>query len=260
MTFSEAYERLFAKGVIDYRHRMPRHPTKRYQRRVYATDILGDCTHHTAGKNQDPVRTAQYDIAPGNHVSATGCPGFTYTFAISSVVGLGQALLCNDLENITWAQGREQVGNREDWSGDENRHLLSIVVMGDFDGPGHKGYHGMPHPEQILAWFALTKDLREIFGYGPHAHFGHYHFGKAQCPGHYLSEAIEKGHKDEKPWTDKQWQEALLRWRPDCLPRFGADGQWGDESRRALIAFERERKHRADGLRDPFTQLLLERR
>ena len=60
--------------------------------------------------------------------------------------------------------------------------------------------------------------------------------------------------------TDLDWQQALLRWRPDCLPRYGADGQWGNESRAALAAFERAHTHRVDGLRDPFIEILLLRK
>ncbi len=31
-------------------------------------------------------------------------------------------------------------------------------------------------------------------------------------------------------------QQALLRWEPDCLPRFGADGDYGDETNAAACA------------------------
>ena len=36
-----------------------------------------------------------------------------------------------------------------------------------------------------------------------------------------------------------QWH--LLKWRPDCLPRFGVDGDYGTETRTAVLDFKRAR-------------------
>ena len=42
--------------------------------------------------------------------------------------------------------------------------------------------------------------------------------------------------------TNAKWvQWHLLKWRPDCLPRFGVDGDYGSETRAAVLAFKADR-------------------
>jgi hypothetical protein len=255
---NQAVAAALAEGwLVDYRDTLPTHADRSFARRSSPADILGDCTHQSASPNQDPVRTARYHVGP-NHVSDRGCPGLLYTFAISQQVEPDKVLLCNDLEAITWSQGKGTDGN-EGWSGDENRHLVSILLMGDFEDDCNRGAQG-PSWSQIDRWVKVRCWLRSLFGYGPGATFGHFDFGKSACPGRVLRERIlseRAGH----PGLDGAlaWQEALLRWDPNCLPRWGADGAWGGESKAALRAFERAHKHRVDGMRDPFTALLLKK-
>ena len=243
--------------LIDYRKELPKHETRRFRRRKAPADVLGSCSHHSASRNQDPKRTARYHIMPGSHVSEEGCPGLLYTFVISQTVEPGKVLLANDLESITWSQGKSTKGKPE-WSGDENRHLVSVLTMGDFNEERRKGKSGEPTQSQLERWDRVQDWLAELFGFGPGAYFGHFDFGKAYCPGKTIRERIAARNKDAPSIaSDLAWQQNLLKWNPECLPEYGADGDWGGESRRALIAFERENTHRADGIQDPFTELLL---
>lgn len=243
--------------IADYRGALAEHHTKRFRQRLEPSDILGVCTHHSANTNQDPRQTAEYHVGP-NHMSASGCPGFCYTAAISDHVEEGKIILCRDFRDITWSQATDGRGN---WSGDENRHLIATLVMGDFDENGRHGKSGDPSDSQILRWQWWTSWLEDLFGFDGLGYFCHAQFGKVHCPGRLLRLQTQcrrtglVGLRD-----DKDWQQHLLRWDPACLPRFGADGHWGYESKRALVAFELAHKHRADGIQDPFTELLLLRK
>lgn len=257
----EVEDAIKAGWLIDYRPFLPTHATKRFRRRVSPSDILGACTHQSGSNNQIPEKTAAYHVS-ANHVSGTGCPGLLYGFAISTQVHPDKVLLCNDLQSITWSQGKGDDGSHPEYSGDENRHLVSVLVMGDFDEIGRGRGRGDPSRSQLMRWDLLMSWLESTFRFDHNGLFGHYHFGKAACPGRTLREQIEARraivHRGLD--TDADWQKALLAWDPTCLPRYGADGVWGEESRRALIRFERSNQHRIDGFRDPFTELLLLRR
>jgi hypothetical protein len=244
--------------IADYRGRLANHSTKHFRIRTNPSDVLGVCSHHSAGVSQDPQAVARYHVGP-NHISQTGCPGLCYNFVISQDVEPTSVILARDLREICWSQAVDTKGN-QDWSGDENRHLLSILVMGDFNETNRLGRSGDPAMQQLQRWEWLTQWLSELFGFDGLGYFGHYHFGKIYCPGRVLRRRIESHRAQCQGFSsDQEWQEALLRWNPQCLPRFGADGVWGYESRRALAVFERENSHKTDGIQDPFTELLLMR-
>jgi hypothetical protein len=57
--------------------------------------------------------------------------------------------------------------------------------------------------------------------------------------------------------TDKEWQQALLKWNPNCLPKYGADGKWGNESKSALCLFQRSNRLDCTGYQDNFSHLKL---
>jgi len=241
--------------LADWRGSLPTHPTKRFRKRKAPSDILGVCSHHGASVNQDPQRTADYHTAPGNHVSDTGCPGILYTLGISTKVEPEKVLLFQSFRNIPWSQGARGEG----FEGDENRHLASLLVFGDFDEVGRSGRSGSPTASQMRRWQHTIHWLQFVFDFSGAGCFGHFDFGKSYCPGKDLREETVAARRmaGAGSWTDFDWQRALLRWDPGCLPRYGADGVWGSESRRALVRFEREHKHRIDGIQDPFTELLL---
>ena len=256
--FDQALEELAAElgdALLDVRDKLPRHPTKRWQdwaARQSPADVLGCCVHHAASPAQDVRAHARYHTGP-NHISKSGLPGLCYTFAIGTGWHGGRILLCNDLDAITWAQGSRAPG-------DENRHVLPILVLGDFRSAANPEGKPRPSDSQMERLGQLVRALQQVFGFDGEGIWGHYHFGKAACPGDHLRDWIELQRPEIEPRGAWWWQSALLRWDPGCLPRWGADGLWGTESKRALVRFEQAHKHRADGVRDPFTALLLERK
>ena len=55
----------------------------------------------------------------------------------------------------------------------------------------------------------------------------------------------------------KEMQELLLKWNPDCLPYYGADGDFGSETKAAVKAFQKEFKLTQTGVYDDATKAAL---
>lgn len=73
-----------------------------------------------------------------------------------------------------------------------------------------------------------------------------------------------KAGKDDDPVTGelrrgdsghevKAMQEGLLKWKPDCLPEYGADGDFGKETEAAVKAFQRSAGLKETGVYDAAT-------
>jgi hypothetical protein len=218
-----------------------------------SSDILGICIHQNAG-GSDPHVTAAYHTSQNNHITpGRPLPSICYHIAITDSDDPAW-LVANPLWR-TYAQGSPSPG-------DENLHLLSVVVMGNFDGPGHQGKQAAPTPRQMGALDAVVLWAQRVFSFTDSGMFGHYHFGKASCPGYAIQEWIEARRGAWAAMTHGlgsplQWQLALLRWDFHCLPKYGADGDWGDESKAALSFFQRAHHLKVTAVRDPFTELVL---
>jgi hypothetical protein len=214
--------------------------------------VLGVCIHQNAGGN-DPRETAKYHTSKQNHITpGRPLPSICYHLAIPD--GYKVPLLVADLNWRLYAQASKAPG-------DENTHLISILVMGDFDAPGYKGSTCGPSNMQVNNLRNAIEWLQRIFDFGNEGIFGHYHFGKSQCPGYVLTEIIEDYRKDAPDLqTPRDWQLALLNWGKKCLPKWGADGLWGNESKKALIRFQQKMNIQVTGVRDAFTELLLIKR
>lgn len=65
-----------------------------------------------------------------------------------------------------------------------------------------------------------------------------------------VSDGLRRG--DSGPEV-KAMQELLLKWRPDCLSGYGADGDFGGETERAVKAFQKEAGLEASGVYDAQT-------
>ena len=52
-------------------------------------------------------------------------------------------------------------------------------------------------------------------------------------------------------------QERLLKWNPQCLPEYGADGDFGRETEDAVKAFQKEAKLPVTGVCDAATEAAL---
>ncbi len=218
-------------------------------------EVLGQCTHHNASKNTTkPWNTADYHTSKSNHITpGRPLPSIIYPIA---VIESGMVLITGEILDRTYGQA---YGGLKD--GDENLHLVPVLVMGDFKAPGHKGHKNSPTYEQMAGHTKACQWLSELAGFGPAGNFYHAHFGKAQCPGYALMERIDAWRDTAKQdlVSDLDWQEALLRWDPGCLPKYGADGDWGRESRGALVAFQRAKGIYVTAMHDPFTELVLMR-
>ena len=87
--------------IKDLRGKLPVHKTKKPKKRSNVDRIVCHCT---ASDNQDPFKTARYDITPDpkNHICKTGCPTFTYHDAITQD---GTMYRCVNYTDITWHAG-----------------------------------------------------------------------------------------------------------------------------------------------------------
>lgn len=235
-----------AGELVDKRGEMPTVGSWPVRKRE---SILGACVHQNAG-GTDPCITAQYHTSPDNHITP-GRPLPSICYHLALLPNEDVPWLVADPLWRTYAQGSPAPG-------DENTHLLAILVMGNFDGPGHRGKQAAPTPKQMHALDIAVGWAQRTFKFTDSGLFGHYHFGKAACPGYTVQEWIEQRRRyGAHLKTDLAWQQALLRWRPTCLPKYGADDDWGEESKRAVTSFQIAHRIQVTGLRDPFTELLL---
>jgi len=238
-----------AAGIlVDKRDEMPTGEKEWEQREV--KDILGTCIHHTGSRNTKNVAgIARYHSGP-NHISDDGLPGICYHIAIPDLDG--PAWLVSDPLNRIYGQGS---GNHP---GDENGHLLAVVVLGGFTGPGYKGYSEGPTAGQFAKLVRVVDWAQFVFQFGNEGLFGHYNFGKAACPGYWGMQWIDERRVGCAGLeTDLEWQQHLLKWDPNCLPKYGPDGDWGGESKYATKKFQAAHDLWATGLQDPFTELIL---
>ena len=141
-----------------------------------------------------------------------------------------------------------------------NTSYVGICFLGDFSGPSYKGSQ-KPSEAQLETGRKLWAWLNKRLGLAPWALFGHYHFGKRNCPGTHLERLIEELRvedvKDLVPSTIVQWQQALVDLGYD-LGEFGpnddgVDGDWGRVSKRALVEFQRNSPVHNTGQKDAMT-------
>lgn len=216
-------------------------------------EVLGQCTHHNASKNTDnPAATANYHTSKSNHITpGRPLPSIIYPMAIPDT---GEVLITGEILDRTYGQA---YGGLRD--GDENLHLVPVLVMGGFKAPGYRGHTGKgPTALQLTGHTKACVWLSELAGFGPSGNFYHAHFGKPGCPGYVLMKRIDQWREAGSDLvTDLDWQQALLRWDTSCLPKYGADGDWGKESKSALVAFQGAKGIHVTGIQDPFSELVL---
>lgn len=246
--------------LIDIRDRVPVHdqygePGFTWGKRKME-DILGICLHQTDSRNQDPLATAAYHASPGDHITidGRGCPSVCYSIMVTEK---GEAFLVADPAAITWSQA----GDDSRYPGDENQHLLAVVAMGRFTQTR------LPTERQQDAVLRVVYALQGALGLDDRGLFGHADFGKGNCPGPTLMGHVRRGRVTAyqairgQPGdleTAMQLQEALMA-LGYALPRYGADGHLGEETRAALSHFQRDRAMRQNGTADSFTRLRISR-
>ena len=153
----------------------PRWPQKRNLKRIDRVILHQSLGHADPSGNRDVFGINSYHISPGNHISAGGCPHICYHYCLDDD---GSIYLCNDLTDVV----RHCKG--------QNARSISIMLVGDFAGPGHPG--GEPTAAQEQAFFALAEHLMATLELGPNGFYGHAAYGKPACPGFTASGWIEK--------------------------------------------------------------------
>lgn len=228
-----------APKIVDIRDQLPVHETRRFARRKLS-DIRGVVYHHLAG--DFPVDgVARYHVSEDCHISpGKGCPGIVYTFFVEKD---GTVYLCNDLENVTWAQGGGTVPIPQARA---NVQFVSVGFRGDFSSKGHKGKN-KPTEQQLDVARRLWFHLKDQLDLSEDMLFGHYDFGKAACPGDDIAKVIETvcaeglQVKPNLPRSIEDWQKGLVRLGHDLgtygPKKDGVDGSWGKASQEALDLF-----------------------
>ena len=73
-----------------------------------------------------------------------------------------------------------------------------------------------------------------------------------------IGETVVEGlHRGDEGSAIKKMQEALLLWKPDCLPEWGADGDFGSETEKAVKAYQKEAGLPVTGIYDEATRKAL---
>lgn len=255
------YQHFTALGgqVVDVCAELPRHPYRTYADRP-VDGLAGLCVHQALVHvyDQRGLRT----IA-ANHVSSDpkrsqfsgGAPGLAYHAAIA---GDGSVLVAWPLSTRTWSQGGGSGG-----PSNPNTTLVGVVVLGCFP-PGRGGGH--PMPGQVLALLRLWQAFREVYGWAPDALWTHAQLGKPACPGEALSGLVEalRSGSEQLPWTPPGGLPAVEyhRWRQGALSGLGyhpgaLDGQWGPQSKAALMACQADANLPATGVWSPAVEAVV---
>lgn len=145
--------------IKDLRGSLPKHPTKKYDRRQLAA-IQQVIIHHTTGPiTQTPKTVANYHIGP-NHISNEGIPGIAYHFIIDRAANVFQT---NDLETISWHVSGQ------------NTRSIGVCFIGDYDELA-------PTTKQMLQLIKLIRYLNRKLGKILDI-AGHRDYASKSCPG-----------------------------------------------------------------------------
>lgn len=237
--------------VVDKRAEMPKGGGA--WSKVTSTDRCGIVLHQNGSGNfTRPRRTAEYHVGPQNHICPGGMPTTVYDIMIPDTPG--PPWITADFLDRKYSHGSGKT------PGDENRHLLAVLVMGGFKAPGYVGYANAPSAHQLRGLESVVNWLQHIFGFGDEGLFGHFHFGKSACPGFWGIAWLEQRRADVIGLLSvKDWQRALLMWNDQALPKYGADGDWGGESKYWLRRFQESANIKRTGFQDEITELFLMR-
>ena len=151
-----------------------------------------------------------------------------------------------------------------------NSHTLGIGYQGDFTKQ-------QMTDEQLEAGIKLNKYLMDKYGLSSESIVGHNFFAVTACPGtHFRMRELRAGvqtqtvqkierkddvkvsvlKKGDRGGAVRELQEQLIE-LGYSLPRFGADGHFGDETEAAVKAFQRDQKIKVDGIVGPETKAKL---
>jgi hypothetical protein len=225
-------DKILESGFIQEEPNLPKHKTKSWGLRD--PEKLKGLVVHQSLEEYGTVRgNAKYHVGP-NHISKDGLPGLSYTIFIERS---GRVILANPVECKPYSQG---YGGRP---GDENAEFLSVCVGGNFSAPGYVGTQ-TPTTTQMDLLKKTWEHLKDIWGWTNDCIYGHYHFGKAACPGNDLMDFIDS-IRPMRFTSAVERQKALQKLG---YYKSGVDGKWGPASKAALVEFQEASGLIADGI------------
>lgn len=234
-------------SVIDKVSELPKHASRTWSIRSLS-QIKGLVVHQSAGPGS-LLSIAKYHVSPGNHISSLGCPGICYSFAITPD---GSIILCNKLEHVVWSQ------NYKERSGNENIDFASVLVVGDFSGPGHYS-NQYPTSEQIKSLITLWGEFKLKLDLDDGDIYGHYNFGKPACPGTVLQGVVESIRNQRQIRFDADHDVELLLAKLGYLSQENVDDNWSLHDKKALISLQTDVGTYADGIFGPLTEAAIKR-
>ena len=153
---------------------LPWHPNRRWSKRSL-NRIDKIIVHQELGEGT-VEQVNNYHITAPNHISSKGCPHICYHYCIRKD---GEVVQANDLSSITWhCKG-------------ENSTAIGIMLVGNFNGPGYSLGTSEPTEAQKTSLKGLVDHLLSGFSLTKQDVYGHYHFGKPECPGYTIQEWVE---------------------------------------------------------------------
>jgi hypothetical protein len=206
-------------------------------------DIIGICIHHTGSVNDDPIKTAEYHVSPGEHITkdSRGLPTIAYPIVITK----HDALLVGDILDVTYAQGPGS-----------NQCLIAIAVMGNFDAEHD------PTPKQMDNLHVIINRLmsafetpNKIWSYGNV--LTHADLGKPSCPGPSITHQIRRARENSK---EKGYFKMDINEAVKIITDLGITSTIEDSGmrRRAIYSeYQRRMGIPRTGTLDPLTELLL---
>ena len=230
--------------VEDQRLGLPRNPAGRHFSRRDVHAIQGMVFHQELGDGSVEA-VAKYHTGPDSHIVKGGTEAACYTWAIREN---GAIVLLNRFEIAPWSQGTR------DRAGDENAEFMSVMFQGLFKGPHVTGSGAHePTQEQIIAAVVLWRVCSVAWRWESSGIYGHYHFGKASCPGYTGQELIEVLRKSPaNHGKTLEFDLGSSKSRQQALSKLGytitADGVWGPMSKAMLMAFQKENNLTPDGV------------
>lgn len=235
----------------DARESLPTNPDGRHWAMRDPKLIRGLVIHQELGEGSISG-VARYHTGKQSHLASGGTESIAYTWGIDET---GKIILCNDFDKAVWSQGyRERVG-------DENKEFMSVMLQGMFTGPhvtdpsAHE-----PTQEQLIAVVALWRVCAVVWEWRENGLYGHYHFGKASCPGYTGQAFIEafRGALCYAPALPPPQDLTTAYGRQLALNSLGygvePDGIWGAMSKGALIKFQQAARLVPDGVWGALTE------
>ncbi len=221
-------------NVVDMRGQVPENPNGKKFPKCSLEDQTGIVVHHGAAERarwDGPTAVASY---ASWHIDR-GFPSIGYRFMIW---GDGTLAVLHGLDVASYATGTSKR------PGDENAQFSSVCLTGNMKGPHNSDQIDEPTAAQ---WIALKTLFNQHLRLGifpgwndKPSLYGHYHFGKAACPGQDVENWIERTRKSMWPHIRYDWE--IVQDRQRALKDAGyyggkIDGDWGPKSSTAHNSF-----------------------